>query len=58
LEDLFVAAPGQCQVVFEMCAADGSVAILPAQQRVAFTAELAEAVRQICGGQSAAAVTP
>jgi DNA polymerase-3 subunit alpha len=58
LEDLFAATPGPCQVVFEMCAADGSVAILPAQQRVAVTAELAETVRQICGGQSAAAVTP
>jgi hypothetical protein len=58
LEDLFAATPGPCQVVFEMCAADGSVAILPAQQRVAATNELAETVRQICSGQSAATVTP
>src|SRR4029077_18106615 len=32
LEDLFGACPGPCQVVFELCSADGSVAILPAQQ--------------------------
>jgi DNA polymerase-3 subunit alpha len=56
LENLFAATPGPSQVVFEMCAADGSVAILPAQQRVAVSVELAEMVRQICGGKSAAAV--
>jgi DNA polymerase-3 subunit alpha len=56
LEDLFSGAPGPCQVVFEMCAADGSVAVLPAQQRVAATFELAQAVRQICGNSATAAV--
>jgi hypothetical protein len=56
LEDLFSGSPGPCQVVFELCSADGSVAILPAQQRVAATNELAQTVRQICSGQSAAAV--
>jgi DNA polymerase III alpha subunit len=56
LEDLFSGSPGPCQVVFELCSADGSVAILPAQQRVAATVELAEAVRQICGGHGVAAV--
>jgi DNA polymerase-3 subunit alpha len=57
LEDLFSGSPGPCQVVFELCSADGSVAILPAQQRVAATVELTEAVRQICGGHGVAAVT-
>ena len=49
LEDLFAAAPGPCQVVFELCSPDGSVAILQAQQRVKNTTELADAVREICG---------
>jgi DNA polymerase-3 subunit alpha len=56
LEDLVGACPGPCQVVFELSSADGSVAILPAQQRVAVTNDLTEAVRQICGGHGAAAV--
>jgi DNA polymerase III subunit alpha len=49
LEDLFVATPGSCQVVFELCSPDGSVAVMPVQQRVKNTPELAEAVREICG---------
>jgi hypothetical protein len=49
LEDLFAASPGPCQVVFELCSPDGSVAVLQAQQRVKTTPELVEAVREICG---------
>jgi len=56
LEDVFASAPGPCPVVFEMCAPDGSVAVLRAQQRVKSTPELAETVRQICGARSVAAV--
>jgi DNA polymerase III subunit alpha len=49
LEDLFSASPGPCQVVFELCSPDGSVAVLHAQQRVTNTPKLLEAVREICG---------
>src|SRR5467141_617646 len=49
LEDLFAAAPGPCQVVFELCSPDGSMAVLQAQQRVKTTPEFVEAVREICG---------
>ena len=56
LEDLFSALPGPCPVVFELCHADGSVAVVQAQQRVKPTPELAEAVRQICGEHAVAVV--
>jgi hypothetical protein len=56
LEDLFTRVPGPCQVVFELCTADGSVAVLQAQQRVKTSPELMEAVRQICGGRAIGAV--
>jgi DNA polymerase III subunit alpha len=49
LEDLFTASPGPCQVVFELCSPDGSVAVLQAQQRVKSTPELVESIREICG---------
>src|SRR5258706_4225743 len=49
LEDLFAASPGPCQVVFELCSPDGSVAVLQAQQRVKNSPELLEAIREICG---------
>src|SRR5260370_12451247 len=49
LQDLFAASPGACQLVFELCAPDGSVAVLQAQQRVNAVPELVEAVREICG---------
>jgi DNA polymerase-3 subunit alpha len=49
LEDLFAASPGPCQVVFELCSPEGSVAVLQAQQRVKTSPELVEAVREICG---------
>jgi DNA polymerase III alpha subunit len=49
LEDLLAASPGPCQVVFELCSADGAVAVVQAQQRVKNTPELAEAIRAICG---------
>jgi DNA polymerase III alpha subunit len=56
LEDLFSASPGPCQVVFELCSPDGSVAVLHAQQRVMNTLELLEAVREICGDPAGRAV--
>jgi DNA polymerase-3 subunit alpha len=56
LEDLFAASPGPCQVIFELCNPDGSMAVLQAQQRVKVTAELAEAVREICGERAVTVV--
>jgi DNA polymerase-3 subunit alpha len=52
LETLFGNFPGSCVVVFELRSADGSVALLEAQQRVRSTPELGEAVRQICGDRA------
>jgi len=52
LEDLFAASPGSCQVVFELCLPDGSMAVLQAQQRVKTTPQLVEAVREICGNHA------
>jgi DNA polymerase-3 subunit alpha len=52
LETLFGNFPGSCPVVFELRSADGSVALLQAQQRVRPTPELVEAVRQICGDRA------
>ncbi len=47
LEKLFAAAPGTSQVVFELESADGTIAVLPSQQRVKASPELMEAVRGI-----------
>jgi DNA polymerase-3 subunit alpha len=52
LETLFGNFPGSCVVVFELRYADGSVALLQAQQRVRSNPELVEAVRQICGDRA------
>jgi len=52
LETLFGNFPGSCVVVFELRYADGSVAMLQAQQRVRSNPELIEAVRQICGDRA------
>jgi DNA polymerase-3 subunit alpha len=52
LETLFANFPGSCAVVFELRSADGSVALLHAQQRVRSNPELVEAVRQICGDRA------
>jgi DNA polymerase-3 subunit alpha len=52
LEDLLASRPGPSAVFFEMRSADGCVAVLQAQQRVAVNAELVESVRQICGAQA------
>jgi DNA polymerase-3 subunit alpha len=49
LEDLFAGSPGTCPVVFELCAPDGSLAVMQAQQRVKTAPELVEAVQQLCG---------
>ena len=49
LEDLFAEAPGATPVVFELCAPDGSLALLQSQSRVRATPQLTEAVRQLCG---------
>jgi DNA polymerase-3 subunit alpha len=56
LEDLFTGFPGACQVVFELCSADGSLAVLQAQQCVKATQELMDEVRRICGESAVAAV--
>ncbi len=56
LEDLIADSPGDCQVVFELCHPDGSVATLWVPQRVAPSPELAEAVRQICGDHTVVTV--
>jgi hypothetical protein len=42
------------QVVFELEAADGMVAVVASQQRVKVTPELTEALRQIRGEAAAA----
>jgi hypothetical protein len=47
LEKLFTTAPGTSQVVFELESPDGTVAVMPSQQRVKSSPELAEAVRRI-----------
>jgi DNA polymerase-3 subunit alpha len=47
LEKLFAGAPGTSQVVFELESADGTIAVLPSQQRVKASPELMEAVRGI-----------
>jgi DNA polymerase III subunit alpha len=52
LETLFGNFPGTCVVVFELRSADGSVALLQAQQRVRSNPELVEAVRHICGDRA------
>jgi DNA polymerase III subunit alpha len=52
LEELFAGSPGSSPVLFELHSADGSVAVLQAQQRVTVKAELIESVRQICGAQA------
>src|SRR5439155_1214664 len=46
---LIVGSPPPCQVVFELCSLDGSVAVLQAQQRVKSSPELVDAIREICG---------
>jgi DNA polymerase-3 subunit alpha len=52
LEGLFAEAPGGTPVTFELCAADGSRALLQSQSRVRLTPQLVEAVQQLCGEQS------
>jgi hypothetical protein len=47
LEKLFAGAPGASQVVFELESPDGTVAVVPSQQRVKATPELTEAVRRV-----------
>jgi DNA polymerase-3 subunit alpha len=47
LEKLFAGAPGTSQVVFELESPDGSIAVVPSQQRVKASPELMEAVRGI-----------
>ena len=58
LEDLFVQSPGACPVVFEVCAADGSVALLQAQQRIKVTPELVDQLRQLCGDRAVEMAAP
>src|SRR5258706_1362162 len=47
LEKLFAEAPGTSQVVFELESADGTIAVVPSQQRVKASPELMESVRGI-----------
>jgi DNA polymerase III subunit alpha len=47
LEKLFAGSPGTSQVVFELESPDGSIAVVPSQQRVKASPELMEAVRGI-----------
>ena len=56
LTELMEESPGTCPVVFELCRSDGSVAVLRAQQRVKPSAELVEAIRQVCGDHAVATV--
>jgi DNA polymerase-3 subunit alpha len=56
LEDLLAACPGPCQVIFELCAPDGTMAVLKAQQRVKNSPELVESIREICGSPAVRAV--
>ncbi|MGB6430347.1 MAG: DNA polymerase III subunit alpha [Candidatus Acidiferrales bacterium] len=52
LQELFVAKPGQCPVVFDLLSADGSAATLRAQQRVRVDEDLLVAVRAMCGADA------
>jgi DNA polymerase-3 subunit alpha len=54
LEKLFAGAPGTSQVVFELESPDGTLAVVPSQQRVKATPELMDAVRRIRGEAAAA----
>ena len=54
LERLFAKAPGMSQVVFELEAPDGTVAVMASQQRVKVTPELSEAVLRVRGEAAAA----
>jgi len=56
LTELMEEAPGNCPVVFELCRPDGSVCVMRAQQRVKPSAELVEAIRQVCGDHAVASV--
>src|SRR5262249_4776540 len=55
LEALFSDAPGGTPVIFELCAPDGSLALLQSQSRVRATPELIDAVKQLCSEQAIAA---
>jgi len=52
LESLFADAPGGTPVIFELCAPDGSGALLQSQSRVRATPQLIEAIRELCGEQA------
>ncbi|HEX8765738.1 MAG TPA: DNA polymerase III subunit alpha [Candidatus Acidoferrum sp.] len=56
LTELMEASPGNCPVVFELCRPDGSLAVMRAQQCVKPSAELVEAIRQVCGDVAVASV--
>jgi DNA polymerase III subunit alpha len=57
LTELMEESPGNCPVVFELCRPDGSVCVMRAQQRVKASAELVEAIRQVCGDRAVASVS-
>jgi DNA polymerase III subunit alpha len=52
LEDVLSAAPGPSPVIFEVRAADGSVAVLEAHRRVKYNPELLAALGPICGADA------
>ena len=54
LEELLASSPGSCQVVFELCHPNGSMAVLETQRRVKATPKLADSVRQVCGEHAVA----
>jgi len=54
LAELFAAAPGMSQVIFELVSPDGSVALVRSQQRVKISPELREAVAGLQGQQATA----
>jgi len=57
LTELMEDSPGNCPVVFELRRPDGSVCVMRAQQRVKPSAELVEAIRQVCGDHAVASVS-
>jgi DNA polymerase-3 subunit alpha len=52
LEQILGSYPGKNQVVFGLCAADGTVATLELQERVQRSNELVAAIRELCGAES------
>jgi hypothetical protein len=54
LEHVLADSPGTTPVIFELVSEDGSVALLPSQQKVRVTPELVDGVARVRGDQAAA----